>query len=123
MSARPAMIEDRESDEQRLGDMMLDLAEQAIRTCIDAGMLEQMRQRARRLLGDVVPVASVYGPDDREHLEAAPMGQIELSRVLGALKTARGSLRDPRDQAANILARNDVLRAMRGTAAGKAVAA
>lgn len=107
------------TDREEMADAMLDLAEQALRACLDAGLGMPLKARAARLLAidlsqprqDPPPLPAPVAP-----LQGAAPGHlngIDLSLILGCLKAARASRLTPSEVAANMLARGKVLRAMR----------
>lgn len=117
---RGAYVDDRDDDRERMLDAMLALAEQAMRACIEAGAGVALAARAERVLGPMLaPRMPVVAPVDKTAappVSRAPaaLGGVELARVLGCLKAARTTRLSPSEQAANVLARQDVVRAMRG---------
>ncbi len=116
MSFASARYEAEPADEaMRLGNAMLDLAEAAMRTCVDAGFGEQLARRGERFLPRVAaPVAAVPEVEPLLDVPAGALDQIQLARILGCLKAARATRMTPAEIAANAIARMDVLQAMRG---------
>jgi hypothetical protein len=114
-----------QSDLEQMADAMLDLAEQAIRTCIDAGLGPQIEARASRLLPAARPKAAQLDDSRQKHFDEMPGGPLtlpELARVLNCLKVQRSARLTPNENAANMLARADVGRAMRAGLTQQALA-
>ncbi len=134
MGAR-AMSAAAERDGDEAVNAVLDLVEQAMRTAVDLGAGPQLTTRAMRILPGLVAERSAparqSGSNQRSSPAslsadldppAAPLGQIELSLILGALKDQRGRAMTGDMLARNLRARGLVLGAMRGNSDREAAA-
>lgn len=112
--AKRVSFEPYETEAERMADAMLGLAETAMRACIDAGIGHALRARAERLLGEPVPTPAAQPTANCQLPTASPLTALELTQILGALKVARASRLTPSENAANVMARAIVQRALRG---------
>lgn len=111
-------IDDQPNEAEQMADAMLALVEDALRACLAAGLGAPLMARVERILGKmpaapvavVLPTSESVGDYD---FATVTLPAVTAARILSCLKDARSTRLTPNQQAANLLARADLTRAMR----------